>query len=56
MDYGLIHDISKQIKQRAHIGKIFARWHIAIAITSITFKIAETLILDVNFFSALANN
>ena len=30
----LFHDISKQIQQRARIGKIFARWHLAIAITS----------------------
>ena len=30
----VFHDISKQIQQRKHIGKIFARWHIAIAITS----------------------
>ena len=27
-------NISKQIEQRARIGKIFARWHFAIAITS----------------------
>ena len=26
----VIHDISKQIKHRARIGKIFARWHLAI--------------------------
>ena len=26
--------ISKQIQQRARIGKIFARWHLAIATTS----------------------
>ena len=26
--------ISKQIQQRARIGKIFARWHLAIAIAS----------------------
>ena len=30
----VIHDISKQIEQRARIEKIFARWHLAIAITS----------------------
>ena len=30
----VFHDISKQIQQRARIGKIFARWHLAIAITS----------------------
>ena len=29
----VFHDISK-IQQRALIGKIFARWHLAIAITS----------------------
>ena len=27
-------DISKQIQQPARIGKIFARWHLGIAITS----------------------
>ena len=27
-------DIPKQIQQRANIGKIFARWHLAIAVTS----------------------
>ena len=27
-------DISKQIKQRARVGKIFGRWNLAIAITS----------------------
>ena len=30
----VIHDISKQIEQGARIGKIFARWHLAIVITS----------------------
>ena len=30
----VFHDISKQIQQRARIGKIFARWHLAIALTS----------------------
>ena len=30
----VIHDISKQTEQRTHIGKIFIRWHLAIAITS----------------------
>ena len=30
----VICDISKQIEQRARIGKIFAPWHLAIAITS----------------------
>ena len=33
----LFYDISKQIQQRARIGKIFARWHLAIAITSLQF-------------------
>ena len=30
----VIHDISKQTEQRMHIGKIFAHWHLAIAITT----------------------
>ena len=30
----VFHDISKQIQQRSCIGKIFARWHLVIAITS----------------------
>ena len=30
----VVHDISKHIKQRIRIGKIFSRWHLAIAITS----------------------
>ena len=30
----VIHDISKQIEQGARIRKIFARWHLAIVITS----------------------
>ena len=30
----VIHDISKQIQQRARFGKIFVRWHLPIAITS----------------------
>ena len=34
-EIAVIHDISKQIEQHVHIGKIFARWHLAIAITSI---------------------
>ena len=33
----VFHDISK-IQQRALIGKIFARWHLAIAITSRGYK------------------
>ena len=31
----VIHDISKQIEQRSRIGKVFACWHLAIAITKI---------------------
>ena len=31
----VFHDICKQIQQRARKGKIFARWHLAIAITSV---------------------
>ena len=27
-----------QIEQRVRIGKIFARWHLAIAITSLTIE------------------
>ena len=34
----VIHDTSRQIKQRSHIGKIFALWHLAIAITSKYFE------------------
>ena len=34
----VFHDILKQIQQRLRIGKIFARWHLAIAITSINEK------------------
>ena len=30
----VFHDISTQIQQRPRIGKIFARWHLVIAITS----------------------
>ena len=30
----VFHDISKQNQQRARIGKIFARWHLVIAMTS----------------------
>ena len=33
----VFHDISKQIQQRTRIGEIFARWHLTIAITSISF-------------------
>ena len=35
----VIHDISKQIEQRANIDKIFARWHLAIAITCYSLNI-----------------
>ena len=31
----VFHDISKQIQQRARTGKIFARWHLAIAIAGV---------------------
>ena len=31
----VFHDISKHIRQGARIGKIFARWHLAIATTSV---------------------
>ena len=31
----VFHDIFKQIQQRLRIGKIFARWHLAIATTSV---------------------
>ena len=34
----VINDTSKQIKQRLHIGKIFALWHLAVAITSKYFE------------------
>ena len=30
----VFHDISKQTQKRARVGKIFARWHLVIAITS----------------------
>ena len=30
----VFHDISKQIQQHARIGKMFAHWHLVIAITS----------------------
>ena len=31
----VILDISKQIEQRTRMGKIFARWYLAIALTSL---------------------
>ena len=31
----VIHELSKQIEQRTRIGKIFACWHLAIALTSL---------------------
>ena len=34
----VIHDISEQIKQRVHIGTVFARWHLAMAITCKYFE------------------
>ena len=33
----VFHDISKQSQQCVRIGKIFTRWHLTIAITSIGF-------------------
>ena len=36
--FTVIYDISEQIKQRVYIGTIFARWHLAMAITSKYFK------------------
>ena len=34
----VIHYISEQIKQRVRIGKILARWHLEMAITSYILK------------------
>ena len=34
----VIHDISKQTEQRAGIGTIFARWHLAITIISLVLN------------------
>ena len=39
----VFHDISKQIQQRARLGKIFPRWQLVIAITSISLKIMSVL-------------
>ena len=41
-----IHAISKQIERRARMGKIFARWHLAIGITSFMQK-------DIFLYSAI---
>ena len=38
----VIRDLSKQIEQRARIGEIFARWHLAIAITSLLIFVASS--------------
>ena len=50
IDY-CISQISKQIKQRTRIGKIFARWHLAIAITSLSsiLKSSSTITLEIPF-------
>ena len=50
INYCISH-ISKQIKQRTRIGKIFARWHLAIAITSLRgiFKSSSTITLEIPF-------
>ena len=37
----VIYDISKQIEQRGYIGKIFACWYFAIAITCSIFIILD---------------
>ena len=39
----IIHDFSKQIKQSTPIGKIFARWHLVIAITSKKIDIIQCI-------------
>ena len=39
----VIHDFSKQIKQRTRIGKIFARWHLVIAITTKKIDIIQCI-------------
>ena len=50
INYCISH-ISKQIKQRTRIGKIFARWHLAIAITSLSsiLKSSSTITLEIPF-------
>ena len=40
----VFHDISKQIQQRARIGKIFARWHLAIAIAGVYTAISKKVV------------
>ena len=39
----VIHDIFKQIKQSTRIGKIFAHWHLAKAITSEKIDIIQCI-------------
>ena len=39
----IIHDFSKQIKQSTRIGKIFARWHLVIAVTSKKIDIIQCI-------------
>ena len=41
--FTVFHGISKQIQQRARVGKIFARWHLAIAITSSNLNVWRLL-------------
>ena len=50
INYCISH-ISKQIKQRTRIGKIYARWHLAIAITSLSgiLKSCSTITLEIPF-------
>ena len=50
INYCISH-ISKQIKQRTCIGKIFAGWHLAIAITSLSsiLKSSSTITLEIPF-------
>ena len=38
----VIRDLSKKIEQRACIGKIFARWHLPIAINSLLIFVASS--------------
>ena len=45
-----IHDISKQIEQRANIDKIFARWHLAIAVTSYSLNVFISNNLKIQYF------
>ena len=50
INYRISH-ISKQIKQRTCIGKIFVRWHLAIAITSLRsiLKSSSTITVEIPF-------